>query len=101
MLYQVTNTSKVHAKGIMTRALPILKAHGAPIDASTCVISEAFVVGPDGHELPEYNGITFGFPAFDKLREQDLQAIANELAIALEMPCYTLDAAVKAGFPPR
>ncbi len=101
MLYQISNVSVVHARGIMVKALPILEAHGAPTDINTCVLTEAIVLGPVGEILQDYDDITFGFPAFDGLRKDDLQKIANELAAELKVPCYTLDAAVKAGFPPR
>ncbi|MFC1700368.1 hypothetical protein ACFLZ4_01840 [Patescibacteria group bacterium] len=101
MIYKVTGTNREGALSLMAKALPVLRSHGAPTDISTCEFSlDAVVVGPEGKPLMDAGNITFGFPAFDVLRcERDLHEIVDELSKTLGVPCYTLDAAVFAGFP--
>ncbi|OGG36812.1 hypothetical protein A2110_01255 [Candidatus Jorgensenbacteria bacterium GWA1_54_12] len=99
MVYHVTGVSLTGAQELMKKALPILKEHGAPTDINTCAFGGAIVVGPDGDFLSGASHITFGFPAFDNLRKGHLQQLADELAQALGVPCYTLCADVFAGFP--
>ena len=100
MLFIVTGTDIKTAKEILSKAFPILRECGAPVDGvnTLAVIPSAIVVNGKADEM-EISPVTLYFPAFDALRNGvDLLALAQEMANQTGVPCYTLDAAVIAGF---